>query len=54
MTRLKCSDYGFECHFVAAGDSDHVAHHFGRHADEVHRIEYQIEAINEIIARKKC
>ena len=53
MTHLKCSDYGFECDFIVMGDSDYVAHQFCQHADEIHGIDYHIEAINQIIARKK-
>ena len=53
MTHLKCSDYGFECDFMVTGDFVYVAHQFGQHADEVHGIEYYVEAINQIIARKK-
>ena len=53
MTYIKCSDYGFECDFIASGNSENVANEFGLHANEVHGIEYHIEAINQIIARKK-
>ena len=44
-------DRGIE--FTVTGDSDYVAHQFGQHADEIHGIDYHIEAINQIIARKK-
>ena len=54
MTHLKCSDYGFECDFMVAGSSDHVAHQFGRHTDEAHGIKYHVEVINQIIARKRA
>ena len=52
MTYLKCSDYGFECDFVASGESDNLAIQFGEHTELVHGIEYPIEVINQIICRK--
>ena len=52
MTNLKCSDYGFECNFVASGKSDNVAKQFGQHSENVHGIEYSFEAIEQIILRK--
>ena len=52
MTNLKCSDYGFECDFVASGELDSVAIQFGAHSEHVHGIEYPIQAIDQIIYRK--
>ena len=54
MTRLKCSDYGFECEFIINNDSDNVTNQFDHHADEVHGIEYHIETINQVISIKKA
>ena len=52
MTCLKCSDYGFECDFVASGESGSVAIQFREHSEYVHGIEYTIQAIDQIISRK--
>jgi len=52
MTHLKCSDYGFECDFVASDESGNVSIQFSEHSEHVHGIEYPIEAIDQIIYRK--
>ena len=52
MTQLKCSDYGFECDFVTSAKSDNVAVQFSEHTEDVHGIEYPIQAIDQIIYRK--
>jgi len=35
MTRLKCSDYGFECDFIASGELGNVAIQFSEHSEHV-------------------
>ena len=52
MTELKSADYGFECDFVTSADAGSVAIQFGKHSEQIHGIEYTIEAINQIISRK--
>ncbi len=53
MPRLKCSDYGFECNFVA--ESPEVAKviaDYGKHSEEVHGIEYSKESLMQFILRQ--
>ncbi|MFB5603548.1 MAG: DUF1059 domain-containing protein [Candidatus Nitrosomaritimum aestuariumsis] len=45
MTKLRCSDYGFECNFITEGDVDTVVSEFGKHSDKEHGIEYTNEAL---------
>ena len=52
MTDLKCKDYGFECDFVATGDVEEVIKTFRNHTEEVHGIDYSIEAIKQFLQRK--
>ena len=52
MTQLRCSDYGFDCDFIASGNNENVAIEFSKHSDEVHGISYPIEAVVHIISRK--
>ncbi len=40
MAKLKCSDYGFECEFVAEGEFECVIAVFGNHPLDEHGIEY--------------
>jgi len=53
MAKLKCSDYGFECDFIAEGEIENVIEEFGKHTDEVHGIDYSKEALMQFILRKK-
>lgn len=51
--KLTCSDYGFDCDFVAETDEiSQMVDSFGRHMEEEHGIEYQKEALIQIILRK--
>jgi predicted small metal-binding protein len=45
LTKLRCSDYGFECNFITEGDVDTVVSEFGKHSDKEHGIEYTKEAL---------
>ena len=50
--KLRCSDYGFECNFVADGEAESVIREFGKHTDEEHGIEYTKEVLMQLILRK--
>jgi len=53
MPRLRCSDYGFECDFVAEGTAtSQVLQDFGKHTSEEHGIEYSKEALMQFILRQ--
>ena len=53
MAKLKCSDYGFECDFVAEGDMEKVIADFRTHTDDVHGIDYSKEAVMQFLLRKQ-
>ena len=53
MVELKCKDYGFECNFVANGETDDVVEKFKNHNDEVHGIDYAKETIMQFVLRKQ-
>jgi len=53
MAKLKCSDYGFECDFVAEGEMEQVIEDFRNHTDEEHGIDYSKEAITQFLLRKQ-
>ncbi len=53
MPRLRCSDYGFECNFVAEGtDAGKVIEEYGKHSTEEHGIEYSKESLMQFILRQ--
>ena len=52
MVKLRCHDYGFECDFVVEGESENIIEEFGKHADEVHGINYSKESLMQFIFRK--
>lgn len=52
MAKLRCSDYGFECNFMAEGAIENVIADFGKHTLEEHGIEYSKEALMQFILRK--
>lgn len=53
MAKLVCSDYGFECNFVAKGDEiENVIETFGKHTEEEHGIAYQKEVLQQFLLRK--
>jgi predicted small metal-binding protein len=51
-TKLKCSDYGFECDFIAQGDIEQVIIEFGEHTDVEHGIDYSKQALMQFVLRK--
>ena len=53
MTELKCRDYGFECDFVADGETEQVIESFRNHTEEEHGIDYSKEAIMQFLLRKQ-
>ena len=53
MAKLKCSDYGFECEFIAEGEMEQVIKEFGKHTEEEHGIDYSKEALMQFILRQK-
>ena len=50
--KLKASDYGFESDFVAEGEVDEVIEAFRNHMEEVHGIDYTIEAVTQMITNR--
>ena len=53
MPRLRCSDYGFECDFVAESpEAAKVIDDYGKHSEEVHGIEYSKESLMQFILRQ--
>ena len=53
MPELKCKDYGFECDFVSEGETEKVIEDFRTHMEEVHGIDYSVEAVKHFLARKQ-
>ena len=53
MPRLACQDYGFECDFVAEGEEDKVIEEFRAHMEEIHGIDYSVEAVKHFITRRQ-
>ena len=53
MARLRCSDYGFDCDFVAEGEVENVIEAFGAHTEEEHGIDYSRESLMQFILRQK-
>jgi len=53
VTKLVCSDYGFDCDFIAEGDDvAKVIEEYGKHSCDEHGIEYTKDALIQIILRK--
>jgi len=53
MPKLVCSDYGFDCDFVAESNStSEVIDSYGKHMSEKHGIDYPKEALMQFIMRK--
>lgn len=53
VLKLTCSDYGFECDFVAEHEEmSEMIESFGKHMIEEHGIEYPKEALIQIILRR--
>jgi predicted small metal-binding protein len=54
MTKMSCSDYGFECDFaVEDEDVQAVVERFGKHTSKEHGIEYAKEVLMQFIIRQK-
>jgi predicted small metal-binding protein len=51
MPQLKCSNYGFECDFIAKGESEQVIEEFRKHTLKEHGIDYSKEAVMQFINR---
>lgn len=52
LVKLRCNDYGFECNFVAEGETQMVIEAFGQHTEEEHGIDYSKESLMQFILRK--
>ncbi len=53
MPKLRCSDYGFECDYVAESpEATQVIEDYGKHSEEVHGIEYSKESLMQFILRQ--
>ncbi|MGI0046500.1 MAG: DUF1059 domain-containing protein [Nitrosotalea sp.] len=52
MTRLVCSDYGFECSYQVEGEGENILEEFGKHSAQRHGIEYSDGALKQILLRK--
>lgn len=53
VARLRCSDYGFECDFMAEGEIEDVIEKFKTHMEEEHGIDYSREALMQFIMRQQ-
>lgn len=53
MAMIMCRDYGFECDFVAEGETEKVIEDFRNHAENEHGIDYTVEAVKQILIRKQ-
>ena len=53
MVKLSCSHYGYDCDFVADGETDDVISKFGDHTFHEHGIEYSKEALMQIVMRRQ-
>ena len=53
MAKLRCSDYGFECDFLAEGETEKVIEDFRAHMDNVHGIDYSKETVMQFITREE-
>ena len=53
MAKIMCRDYGFECDFVAEGETEKVIEDFRNHAENEHWIDYTVEAVKQILIRKQ-
>ena len=45
MPKIMCRDYGYDCDFEAYGENEKVIEDFRTHIEEVHVIDYTIEAV---------
>ena len=53
MSKLVCSDYGFECSFeTSSNDTKALIDEFQKHTSEEHHIEYSDGAMLQLIFQK--
>ena len=52
MTKLRCSNYGFECSFIAEGKTEQVLTDFKKHMLEEHGIDYSKETVMQFVDRE--
>ncbi len=52
MAKLRCSDYGFECDYIAEGEVEQVIDGFKKHTLEEHGIDYSKETLMQFITRE--
>ena len=50
--KLKARDYGFEDDFVAEGEVEEVIEAFRKHMEEIHGIDYTVEAVTQMITNR--
>ena len=53
MPKIMCRDYGFEGDFIAVGETEKVIEDFRNHAEDIHGIDYSVEAVKQILIRKQ-
>ena len=53
MTKIYCSDYGFDCKFKVDGNDSTIIEKYQKHSTDEHGIEYSIEVITQVILRMK-
>jgi predicted small metal-binding protein len=51
MVKLSCSHYGYDCDFVADGETEDVISKFGDHTLNEHGIEYSKESLMQFVMR---
>lgn len=52
LAKLTCSNYGYDCDFVAEGEIEQVIEKFKDHTENEHGIDYSKEALMHFILRK--
>ena len=53
MAKIMCRDYGFECDFVAEGETEKVIEDFRNHSENELGRDYTGEAVKQILIRKQ-
>lgn len=51
MVKLSCSNYGYDCDFIADGNTDDVTSQFKNHTLNEHGIDYSKETLMQFIMR---
>ena len=52
VTKLRCSNYGFECDYIAENKTEQVIDDFQKHMLEEHGIDYSRETIIQFVTRE--